>query len=121
MGVNVPTFFTTQDTEKHRGNQGSLPLCPSVLSVVKPSSRVVSPRVRRINPHRQPDPQLRNDALERANDSSDSACSGYLWSRLLFLRLDHIEILVSRSRVKEHDPIFGAEEAAGAQFLISNK
>src|ERR1700688_948970 len=69
----------------------------------------------------QPDPQLRNDALERANDSSDSACSGYLWSRLLFLRLDHIEILVSRSRVKEHDPIFGAEEAAGAQFLISNK
>ena len=118
MGVNVPTFFTTPDTKKHRGNQDSLPLCAPVL---RPGSRVVSPRVRRINPHRQPDPQLRNDALERANDSSDSACSGYLWSRLLFLRLDHIEILVSRSRVKEHDPIFGAEEAAGAQFLISNK
>jgi hypothetical protein len=27
--------FTTHDTEKHSGNQSSLPLCPSVVSLAR--------------------------------------------------------------------------------------
>src|SRR5271165_60342 len=57
----------------------------------------------------------------RPDDASNIACSGRLGPRLFFLRFDHVEILVRRSRIEEHDLVFGVEEAAGAQLLIRNQ
>src|ERR1019366_6643689 len=56
-----------------------------------------------------------------ADDSPNIACSRNLGPRLLFLRFDHVEILVGRSRIEQHDLVFGAEEATGTQLLVGNE
>src|ERR1700694_3966773 len=124
MGPNAQTFHHTghRETRSKSRQPSPVSLCaPSVLSVVKPCSRVVSPRVRKINPQSAWLANLPTDASERPGDSADIACSGRVCPRLLFLRFYYIEILTGRPRIEEHDVVFGSKEAAGAQLLIGNQ
>ena len=57
----------------------------------------------------------------RADDSANVARSGRLKPHRPFLRSDHVEILVGRARIEEHNLVFLAEEAAGAQLPIGNE
>src|SRR5271166_5084312 len=56
-----------------------------------------------------------------ANAALHGARSGRHSPRLLLFRFDDIEILVSAPGIEEHDRVFGAKEAAGAQLLIGNQ
>src|ERR1035438_3453660 len=61
------------------------------------------------------------DTLVRPDNSANIACSRRRWPRFLFLRFDHVEIFIGRSRIKQHYLVVGAEEAAGSQLLIGNE
>jgi hypothetical protein len=124
MGPNAQTFHHTghRETRSKSRQPSPVSLCaPSVLSVVKPLLACSVPESSQDQSTVSLLANLPTDASVRPDDSPDIACCGVLGPRLLFLRFDHIEILVSSSRVKEHDPIFGSKEAAGAQLLMGNQ
>src|SRR5579872_5801668 len=59
--------------------------------------------------------------LIRSDDSSDLPRSGSRWLRRLFVSVDDIEILESRSGVEQHDRIIGVEESRLAKFTVGSQ
>src|ERR1700691_680957 len=70
---------------------------------------------------RRPDCNLRNDESVGPDDSANISCRGRIGPCFLLLRRNHVEILVCRSRVEEHDFIVRAKKSTGTQFPISNQ